>query len=150
MASLLQRGRALLPPATITMPGVTALCQSRAVPLGSPLAAMFLPRTCSSSLSTCSSGLFQTPTQLRSHLGSQPSLVVEPIISCGSVRGIKTKSSAKKRFKVLGNGRIKRWQCNKRHINAKRNRKHIRRLGDSKMLKGYQVKYAKALLGGLK
>ena len=68
----------------------------------------------------------------------------------GSVRGIKSKSSAKRRFKVLGSGKIKRWQAGKRHINAKRNRKHIRRLGESQYLEGFQVKYAKKLLGGLK
>ena len=68
----------------------------------------------------------------------------------GGVRGVKTNSSAKKRFRIMGNGRIKRWQSGKRHINSKRNRKHIRRLGDSKMLKGYQIKYAKRLLGGLR
>ncbi len=66
----------------------------------------------------------------------------------GGVRGVKTSSSAKKRFRIMGNGRIKRWQSGKRHINSKRNRKHIRRLGDSKMLKGFQIKYAKKLLGG--
>ena len=52
-----------------------------------------------------------------------------PLPSVGAVRGIKSKSSAKRRFKVLGSGKIKRWKGGKRHINAKRNRKHIRRLG---------------------
>ena len=64
-----------------------------------------------------------------------------------AARGIKTKSSAKKRFKVLGNGTIKRWQANKRHINAKHTRKKIRQLGDSKDLKGYQINLGKKLLG---
>jgi large subunit ribosomal protein L35 len=62
-------------------------------------------------------------------------------------RGIKTKSSAKKRFKVLGSGKIKRWQANKRHINSKMKRKQIRQLGDSKLLEGYQIDLGKRLLG---
>jgi len=73
-----------------------------------------------------------------------------PLPSVGAVRGIKSKSSAKRRFKVLGSGKIKRWKGGKRHINAKRNRKHIRRLGEAEYAKGFQIKYAKKMLGGLK
>jgi ribosomal protein L35 len=63
------------------------------------------------------------------------------------IRTIKTKSSVKKRLHMTGSGKIKRWQSNKRHINSKQNRKKIRQLGDSKMLKGYQKDLGKRLLG---
>ena len=62
--------------------------------------------------------------------------------------GIKTKSAAKKRFLRAANGRIKRWQANRRHINAEKSRKIIRRLGEKKDVVGFQKKYAKLLLGG--
>ena len=62
--------------------------------------------------------------------------------------GIKTKSAAKKRFLRAANGRIKRWQANRRHINAEKSRKTIRRLGEKKDVVGFQKKYAKLLLGG--
>ena len=64
-----------------------------------------------------------------------------------TIRTIKTKSSAKRRFKVLGNGNIKRWQSNKRHINSKYTRKFLRQKGDSVPLKGYQKDLGKRLLG---
>ena len=41
---------------------------------------------------------------------------------------MKTKSSAKKRFKVLGNGKIKRAQAFKRHILTKKTTKNKRQL----------------------
>jgi len=72
---------------------------------------------------------------------------LSPTLTLTTKRTIKTKSSAKKRFKVLGSGKIKRWKANKRHINSKRNRKHIRQLGDSKLLQGYQVDLGRRLLG---
>lgn len=36
---------------------------------------------------------------------------------------LKTHSSAKKRFKVTGTGKIKRWQSGKRHILTKKTKK---------------------------
>jgi large subunit ribosomal protein L35 len=72
---------------------------------------------------------------------------LSPTLTLTTKRTIKTKSSAKKRFKVLGSGNIKRWKANKRQFNSKRNRKHIRQLGDSKLLQGYQVDLGRRLLG---
>lgn len=47
---------------------------------------------------------------------------------------MKTKSSAKKRFKVLGNGGVKRGQAFKRHILTKKTTKNKRQLRGTKMV----------------
>ncbi len=44
---------------------------------------------------------------------------------------LKTKSGAKKRFKVTGSGKIKRKHAYKRHILTKKGTKQKRRLGHS-------------------
>ena len=43
---------------------------------------------------------------------------------------LKTKSGAKKRFKVTGSGKIKRTRAYKRHILTKKETKQKRRLGN--------------------
>ena len=48
---------------------------------------------------------------------------------------IKTKSGAKKRFKVTGSGKIKRKRAYKRHILTKKGTKQKRRLGHSTIVK---------------
>ncbi|MBP6346487.1 50S ribosomal protein L35 [Neisseriaceae bacterium CLB008] len=47
---------------------------------------------------------------------------------------MKTKSSAKKRFKVLGNGGVKRAHAFKRHILTKRTTKNKRQLRGTTMV----------------
>lgn len=47
---------------------------------------------------------------------------------------MKTKSSAKKRFKVLGNGGVKRAQAFKRHILTKKTTKNKRQLRGTTMV----------------
>ncbi|MBL7848952.1 MAG: 50S ribosomal protein L35 [Cyclobacteriaceae bacterium] len=48
---------------------------------------------------------------------------------------LKTKSGAKKRFKVTGTGKIKRKRAYKRHILTKKETKQKRRLGNSAIVK---------------
>ncbi|NJN41321.1 MAG: 50S ribosomal protein L35 [Flammeovirgaceae bacterium] len=48
---------------------------------------------------------------------------------------IKTKSGAKKRFKVTGTGKIKRKKAYLRHILTKKGTKQKRRLGNSTVVK---------------
>ena len=47
---------------------------------------------------------------------------------------MKTKSGAKKRFKVLGNGGVKRAHAFKRHILTKKTNKHNRQLRGTSMV----------------
>lgn len=48
---------------------------------------------------------------------------------------LKTKSSAKKRFKITGTGKIKRKRAYKRHILTKKETKQKRRLSHSVLVK---------------
>ena len=48
---------------------------------------------------------------------------------------LKTKSGAKKRFKVTGSGKIKRKRAYKRHILTKKETKQKRRLSNSVLVK---------------
>ncbi|MBX2916957.1 MAG: 50S ribosomal protein L35 [Cyclobacteriaceae bacterium] len=48
---------------------------------------------------------------------------------------LKTKSGAKKRFKVTGTGKIKRKRAYKRHILTKKETKQKRRLGNAATVK---------------
>jgi large subunit ribosomal protein L35 len=59
---------------------------------------------------------------------------------------MKTKSSAKKRFKVLGNGKIKRAQAFKRHILTKKTTKVKRQLRHTVMVHASDVASVKAML----
>lgn len=59
---------------------------------------------------------------------------------------IKTLSSAKKRFKVTGSGKIKRRKAFKSHILTKKSKKRKRRLGHSAMLDKSEVKRVRKML----
>lgn len=59
---------------------------------------------------------------------------------------MKTKSSAKKRFKVLGNGKIKRSQAFKRHILTKKSTKNKRQLRGTTIVNASDVAAVKAML----
>ncbi len=47
---------------------------------------------------------------------------------------MKTKSGAKKRFKITGSGKVKTGQANKRHGMIKRTKKQIRQLRGTRVL----------------
>ena len=59
---------------------------------------------------------------------------------------MKTKSSAKKRFKVLGNGGVKRAHAFKRHILTKKTTKNKRQLRGSTAVNPVDVPMIKSLL----
>jgi len=59
---------------------------------------------------------------------------------------MKTKSGAKKRFRVRGNGSIKRSQAFKRHILTKRTTKNKRQLRGSAGVHSTNVDSVKAML----
>lgn len=59
---------------------------------------------------------------------------------------MKTKSSAKKRFKVLGSGKIKRAQAFKRHILTKKTTKNKRQLRGTIMVHASDVASVKAMM----
>jgi large subunit ribosomal protein L35 len=59
---------------------------------------------------------------------------------------LKTKSGAKKRFKVTGSGKIKRKHAFKRHILTKKGTKQKRRLSHSTVVKKSDTKNVKAML----
>tara|TARA_B100001179_G_C18310089_1_gene283382 strand:+ start:63 stop:263 length:201 start_codon:yes stop_codon:yes gene_type:complete len=59
---------------------------------------------------------------------------------------IKTKSSAKKRFKITAKGKVKFTQSKKRHGMIKRTNKQIRQLRGTKILSGVDVKNIKRFL----
>ena len=60
---------------------------------------------------------------------------------------MKTNSSAKKRFKVTGSGKIMRRKANKNHILTKKTKKRKRALGqDSEIFKG-DLPRVKKMLG---
>ena len=71
-----------------------------------------------------------------------------PQLTQHATRSVRTKSAAKKRFRVTGKGNLKRWKANKRHINSKWSRKVTHRLGSSQILRSPgQKKAMKRLLG---
>ncbi len=59
---------------------------------------------------------------------------------------LKTKSGAKKRFKVTGSGKIKRKHAYKRHILTKKGTKQKRRLGHSAIVDKADVRNVKPML----
>ena len=59
---------------------------------------------------------------------------------------MKTKSSAKKRFIVLGNGKIKRSQAFKRHILTKKTSKNKRQLRGTVLVHPADVASVKSML----
>jgi large subunit ribosomal protein L35 len=60
---------------------------------------------------------------------------------------MKPNSSAKKRFKVTGSGKIKMSHAFKRHILTKKSKKRKNRLGKSALVHPSDVNNAKFLLG---
>ena len=59
---------------------------------------------------------------------------------------MKTHSSAKKRFKVTGSGKVKRFQANTSHLMRKKSKKAKLRLRDSAMVSKADEKRIKHLL----
>ena len=59
---------------------------------------------------------------------------------------LKTKSGAKKRFKITGSGKIKRKHAYKRHILTKKETKQKRRLGHSAIVKKVDVANVRPML----
>jgi len=59
---------------------------------------------------------------------------------------MKTHSSAKKRFKVTGSGKIKRFQAGKRHLLRKKSKSAKLRLTGSTLVSKADEKRIKALL----
>ena len=59
---------------------------------------------------------------------------------------MKTKSGAKKRFNVLGGGRIKRAQAFKRHILTKKTTKNKRQLRGTVMVHSSDVASVKSMM----
>jgi large subunit ribosomal protein L35 len=59
---------------------------------------------------------------------------------------LKTKSGAKKRFKVTGTGKVKHKRAFKNHILTKKETKQKRRLGNKSLVKKSDMKNVKAML----
>ena len=59
---------------------------------------------------------------------------------------MKTHSSAKKRFKVTGTGKIKRFQANTSHMMRNKSKKAKLRLRDATLVSDADYKRVKALL----
>ena len=59
---------------------------------------------------------------------------------------LKTKSGAKKRFKVTGTGKIKHKHAYKNHILTKKETKQNRRLGNMALVKNSDMNNVKAML----
>jgi large subunit ribosomal protein L35 len=64
----------------------------------------------------------------------------------GIMPKMKTKSGAAKRFKVRGDGSVKRYQAGKRHILTKRTTKNKRQLRGSTSVHGTNAASVKAML----
>jgi len=56
---------------------------------------------------------------------------------------VKSNRSAAKRFRVTGNGKVKRNRGGGSHLNVKKNRKRKRRLNEPKFLTGSEAKRIK-------
>jgi large subunit ribosomal protein L35 len=59
---------------------------------------------------------------------------------------VKTKSGAKKRFKVTGTGKVKHKRAYKNHILTKKGTKQKRRLGKKAIVKATDMKNVKFML----
>ena len=59
---------------------------------------------------------------------------------------VKTKSGAKKRFKVTGTGKVKHKRAYKNHILTKKGTKQKRRLGKKSIVKAEDMKNVKFML----
>lgn len=59
---------------------------------------------------------------------------------------VKTKSGAKKRFKVTGSGKVKHKRAFKNHILTKKGTKQKRRLGKKAIVKAADMKNVKFML----
>jgi large subunit ribosomal protein L35 len=59
---------------------------------------------------------------------------------------LKTKSGAKKRFKVTGTGKVKHKRAFKNHILTKKETKQKRRLGNMALVKKSDMNNVKAML----
>ncbi|XME00205.1 MAG: 50S ribosomal protein L35 [Candidatus Karelsulcia muelleri] len=59
---------------------------------------------------------------------------------------LKTKSGAKKRFKLIGNGKIKRKKSFKNHLLTKKKKKRKRRLSDFSIVHKSEMKNIKKQL----
>jgi large subunit ribosomal protein L35 len=59
---------------------------------------------------------------------------------------LKTKSGAKKRFKITGTGKIKHKRAFKNHILTKKETKQKRRLGNKSIVKKSDMNNVKAML----
>ena len=59
---------------------------------------------------------------------------------------LKTKSGAKKRFKVTGTGKVKHKRAFKNHILTKKETKQKRRLGNKKLVSKSDMNNIKAML----
>jgi large subunit ribosomal protein L35 len=59
---------------------------------------------------------------------------------------LKTKSGAKKRFKITGTGKIKHKSAFKNHILTKKETKQKRRLGNKKLVNKADMNNVKAML----
>lgn len=59
---------------------------------------------------------------------------------------LKTKSGAKKRFKITGTGKIKHKRAFKNHILTKKETKQKRRLGNKSLVKKSDLNNVKAML----
>lgn len=59
---------------------------------------------------------------------------------------LKTKSAAKKRFKVTGTGKVKAAQANKRHGMRKRSKRQLRNQRGTEVLPDMEAKRAKQYL----
>ncbi|CAG8448205.1 9697_t:CDS:2 [Funneliformis caledonium] len=66
-------------------------------------------------------------------------------IRCKSTK-MKTHSGAKKRFRVLGNGKFKRSKAGKRHLNTGVSRSKIRRLSKPAFAHSSQMNHLKKLM----
>jgi large subunit ribosomal protein L35 len=59
---------------------------------------------------------------------------------------LKTKSGAKKRFKITGTGKVKHKRAFKNHILTKKETKQKRRLGNKSLVKKSDMNNVKAML----
>jgi large subunit ribosomal protein L35 len=59
---------------------------------------------------------------------------------------LKTKSGAKKRFKITGTGKVKHKHAFKNHILTKKTTKQKRRLGNKAIVKAVDMRNVKAML----
>jgi large subunit ribosomal protein L35 len=59
---------------------------------------------------------------------------------------LKTKSGAKKRFKVTGTGKVKHKRAYKNHILTKKETKQKRRLGNKSIVKASDMANVRAML----